>query len=65
MVARTMENEYNNDSYWVKQPKYAKISCGGHTMEQKRSVSTWKTIYPICLLFAAVFLLLCTKSSPL
>ena len=34
-------------------------------MEQRRSASTWKTIYPICLLFAAVFLFLCTKSSPL
>ena len=34
-------------------------------MEKKQSASTWKTIYPVCLLFAAVFLLLCTKSSPL
>ena len=34
-------------------------------MEKKQSASTWKTIYPVCLLFAAAFLLLCTKSSPL
>ena len=34
-------------------------------MERKRIGADWKTIYPVCLLFAAVFLLLCTKSSPL
>lgn len=34
-------------------------------MERKRNSSDWKTIYPLCLLFAAVFLFLLTKSSPL
>jgi len=34
-------------------------------MERTRNATSWKTVYPICLLFAAVFLLLCTKSSPL
>ena len=34
-------------------------------MELTRKTNPWKTVYPICLLFAAVFLFLCTKSSPL
>ena len=34
-------------------------------MEQTRKKSSWRTVYPICLLFAVLFLLLCTKSSPL
>ena len=34
-------------------------------MERARKASDWKTIYPLCLLFAAAFLFLLTKSSPL
>ena len=34
-------------------------------MERARKASSWKTVYPVCLLFAAVFLFLLTKSSPL
>ena len=34
-------------------------------MELTRKTNVWKTVYPICLLFSAVFLFLCTKSSPL
>lgn len=34
-------------------------------MELTRKKSSWRTVYPVCLLMAAVFLLLCTKSSPL
>ncbi len=34
-------------------------------MERTRRSADWKTIYPLCLLFAAVFLFLLTKSSPL
>jgi hypothetical protein len=34
-------------------------------MERTRKASDWKTIFPICFLTAAVFLFLCTKSSPL
>ena len=34
-------------------------------MERARNATHWKTVYPLCLLFAAVFLFLLTKSSPL
>jgi len=34
-------------------------------MERARKTSDWKKIYPLCLLFAAAFLFLLTKSSPL
>jgi len=34
-------------------------------MELTRKAVNKRTVYPICLLFAAVFLFLCTKSSPL
>jgi hypothetical protein len=34
-------------------------------MERTRRAADWKTVYPVCLLFAAVFLFLLTKSSPL
>ena len=34
-------------------------------MERTRRAADWKTVFPICLLTAAVFLFLCTKSSPL
>ena len=34
-------------------------------MELTRKFAGRKTVYPLCLLFAAVFLFLCTKSSPL
>jgi len=34
-------------------------------MERTRRTTDWKTVYPVCLLLAAVFLFLLTKSSPL
>ncbi|MEZ4626682.1 MAG: hypothetical protein R2912_00750 [Eubacteriales bacterium] len=34
-------------------------------MERTRRAADWKTVFPICFLTAAVFLFLCTKSSPL
>jgi hypothetical protein len=34
-------------------------------MEHTRRTTDWKTVYPVCLLLAAVFLFLLTKSSPL
>lgn len=34
-------------------------------MERTRRATDWKTVYPVCLLFAALFLFLLTKSSPL
>ncbi len=34
-------------------------------MERTHKAAGWKTVYPLCLLFAAVFLFLLTKSSPL